>query len=231
MNLSYPTKPRGDKGNRKYLNRVNKNDCLHMTIYVMGAMIIAFSVVMLIRSDLGTTPWDVLHVAIATVTPMTVGMATIFVAASITAFIIWVRKSWRYLLMAVPIVLVGIFIDFFNLVLLDEFTPEGMTQMAAFLAGAALMPLGGVLLVISKYPAGVFEELMLVIMKMLKTRKLIRVRILLELSPVVIGVLLTGIFKGTIGSLYLGTAFLVLTTGPFIKLYLTIIRRSIHEDQ
>ncbi|MFP4078909.1 MAG: YczE/YyaS/YitT family protein, partial [Candidatus Izemoplasmataceae bacterium] len=206
MNLSYPTKPRGDKGNRKYLNRVNKNDCLHMTIYVMGAMIIAFSVVMLIRSDLGTTPWDVLHVAIATVTPMTVGMATIFVAASITAFIIWVRKSWRYLLMAVPIVLVGIFIDFFNLVLLDEFTPEGMTQMAAFLAGAALMPLGGVLLVISKYPAGVFEELMLVIMKMLKTRKLIRVRILLELSPVVIGVLLTGFFKGTIGSLYLGTA-------------------------
>lgn len=228
MNLTHPT---NIKPEQKLFNRFTKNDLLHMAVYLLGALVIAFSVVMLIRSDLGTTPWDVLHVALATVTPMTVGMATIFVAVSITAFIIWARKSWRYLFMAIPIVLVGIFIDVFNLLVFDSFTPEGMTRMIAFLGGAVLMPLGGVLLIISKYPAGVFEELMLVLMKMLKTRKLIKVRILLELSPVIIGVLLTGIFEGTIGSLYLGTAFLVITTGPFIQLYLTIIRRTIYEDQ
>ncbi len=231
MNLTHPTKTANEKTEHRIMRKISKNDLLHMTLYMLGAMVIAFSVVMLIRSDLGTTPWDVLHVALATVTPLTIGMATIFVAASITAFIIWARKSWRYLFIAVPIVLVGLFIDLLDLWLLAAFEPEGLTRMVSFLSGAVLMPLGGVLLIISKYPAGVFEELMLVLMKLLKTKKLITVRILLELSPVVIGVLLTGYFEGTIGSLYLGTAFLVLTTGPFIQLYLTIIRRSIHEDQ
>ena len=231
MDATSPHHPRKEKQIDKLISQRNRNTLLHLSLYLLGAMVIAFSVVMLIRSDLGTTPWDVLHVALATVTPMTVGMATIFVAVSITAFIIWARKSWRYLFMGIPIVLVGLFIDVFNLVILEDFTPEGTTQMIAFMGGAVLMPLGGVLLIISKFPAGVFEELMLVLMKMLKTRKLIKVRILLELSPVIIGVLLTGFFEGTIGSLYLGTAFLVLTTGPFIQLYLTIIRRTIHEDQ
>jgi uncharacterized membrane protein YczE len=71
---------------------------------------------------------------------------------------------------------------------------------------------------------------MLALMKMFKTRKMLFVRILLELSPIVIAVLLTGLFKGTLGSLYIGTAFLVIIIGPMMQFYINIIRRIKDED-
>lgn len=208
----------------------SRNNMAHALIYVLGALFIALSVVLIVKSELGTTPWDTLHVAIERVTPLTLGMATVSVALAITIFVIWYRKSWRYLLMAIPIVLVGSFIDVFNLYILNDFIPVGNMRMLAFLIGSLLLPLGAVFLIISKFPAGVFDELMLALMKIFKTRKMLFVRLLLELSPVVIGVLLTGLFKGTLGSLNIGTAFLVLVMGPMMQFYMTIIRRLKNED-
>jgi len=209
---------------------LSKHNITHAVLYVLGALFIALAVVLIVKSELGTTPWDTLHVAISTVSPLTLGMATILVAVSITIFVIWYRKSWRYLLMAIPIIIVGSFIDLLNLYILDEFVPVGNVRMVTFLFGSLLLPLGGVFLIISKYPAGVFDELMLALMKIFKTRKMLFVRILLELSPIVIAVLLTGLFKGTLGSLYIGTAFLVIIIGPMMQFYINIIRRIKDED-
>jgi len=193
--------------------------------YIFGSLAIAFGVVWIIRSDLGTSPWDTLYVAIGTVTPLTVGTAAIVVTLIITAFIILVRRKLRYFFMAVPIILVGVFIDLFNLVVFSGFEPEGTMRLAVFLVGLLIIPMGGALLVLSRYPAGVLEELMLLLMKLFKTKNLIRVRLFMEATPALLGVLLTGVFKGHIGSLYFGTVVLVLLAGPLFRLYLSLFRR------
>jgi uncharacterized membrane protein YczE len=207
-----------------------KHNMLHGIIYVLGALFIALSVVLIIKSDLGTTPWDTLHYAIYRISPLTLGMSTALVAIAITIFVIWYRKSWRYLLMAIPILIVSVFIDLLFEVILKDFDPAGNIRMFAFVGGSLLLPLGGTLLIISKYPAGVFDELMLAIMKIFKTRKILIIRFFLELSPVVIALLLTGLFNGTTGSLNFGTAYLVIITGPMMQFYMNIIRRIKNED-
>ncbi len=196
-----------------------------VSTYLFGSLAVAFGVVWVIRSDLGTSPWDTLYVALDAVTPLTVGTAAIVVTLVITAFIIIMRRQVRYFFMAVPIILVGIFIDFFNLVVFSGFEPNGLNRLAVFLTGLFTIPLGAALLVISRFPAGVFEELMLLLMKLFRTKNLVLVRILMEAAPVTIGVLLTGLFRGDLGSLYFGTIIIVFLAGPLIRLYLKLFRR------
>ncbi len=196
-----------------------------ISTYLFGSLAVAFGVVWVIRSDLGTSPWDTLYVALDTVTPLTVGTAAIVVTLFITGFIIIMRREVRYFFMSVPIILVGIFIDFFNLIVFVDFDPNGTGRLAVFLIGLFTIPLGAALLIISRFPAGVFEELMLLLMKIFKTKNLVLVRILMEAAPVTIGVLLTGLFRGHIGSLYFGTIVIVLLAGPLIRFYLKLFRR------
>ncbi len=206
------------------MSKQTKCSIIDGIFYFVGAVLIAFGIVMIIRSNLGTSPWDTLHVALAEVTPLTVGMAIILVTFSLTFFIIVVRKSHRYLFMVIPIVLVGLLIDFFDLVVFDGFVPEGYAQLGTFFLGLFTVPFGAAMHIVSRFPAGVFDEFMLVLMKLFKTRNMILVRILMEATPVLIGVLLTGYFKGNIGSLYFGTVIFVVLAGPLLRMYIKLIR-------
>ncbi len=206
------------------MSKETKNSILDGVFYFIGAVMIAFGIVMIIRSDLGTSPWDTLHVALAEVTPLSVGTAIILVTFSLTLFIIVVRRSSRYLFMAIPIVLVGVLIDLFDLVVFRDFFPEGYAQLGTFFLGLFTVPFGAAMHIVSRFPAGVFDELMLVLMKIFKTRNMILVRILMEATPVVIGVMLTGYFKGSLGSLYFGTVIFVIVAGPLLRMYIKLIR-------
>ena len=193
--------------------------------YFFGALFIAIGVVLVIRSRLGTSPWDALHYALSVVTPMTIGLATIFVASVATAIVILIQKKSKYLFMAIPIVIVGAFIDLFDLVILSNFEPSGVMQGVSFFAGILLMPLGGALLMMSTYPAGVFDELMLALMRVFKTNNLVGVRIALETVPLSIALLLTLSFHQSFGMVNVGTAIFILTIGPLLQLYIKLIRR------
>ncbi len=199
--------------------------------YLMGTGLIAFGVVMLFRSDLGVTPWDVLHVAISLVTPLTIGMAIIGISTLITTFIIITRRSLNYLFMVLPFVFVGLLVDFFNLVVFSGFDPSGVLRLVIFLTGLFTIPFGAALLIVNHFPAGIYDELMLVLMKLFQTTNLILVRLIMEATPVLIGVTLTGLFLGTAGELHIGTLVIVITTGPLMQLSLKIIRRIHHANQ
>ncbi len=200
-------------------------------IYLFGALVTAFGVVMLLRSGLGVTSWDVLHTALYSVTPLTFGTALLTVSALITAYVILYNRDWRYLFLAIPFVLVGGFLDFFNEILFAGFNPDGYSQFAVFFLGLFILPIGGAMLIVSRYPAGIYEELMLVLMKQFKTRNIALVRFFMELTPVLIGVGLTLLFKGNAGELYFGTPITVIMMGPLLQTYLKIYRRLTDGNQ
>ncbi len=202
-----------------------KFDLKEAIIYLLGALVTAFGVVMLFRSDLGVTSWDVLHTALYQVSPLTFGLAFTLVSGLIASFIIYIRNDFRYAFLIIPFIIVGLFIDLFNEVIFVNFTPEGMMQIFIFLIGVLMIPLGGTMLILSKYPAGIYEEFMLVLMKLFKTRNFILIRFFMELTPVLIGVLLTFIFKQSIGELYFGTPITVIAMGPLLQIYIKIYRR------
>jgi len=195
----------------------------NLIFYVLGCVFIAFGVVMMIRSGLGTSSWDTLHYSLHRLFGMTVGTATIVVAMIFTAFVIWMNRSFRYILMTIPILLVGSLIDLFDLVLLVDFTVTVLwQQIPVFTLGLLLLPLGGSLLIISTFPAGVFDEFMLGLMKMLNTDKLVLVRVIMELSAVTVAVILSFIAGDKFGTFNVGTLVFSLLVGTLVKLYLSM---------
>jgi uncharacterized membrane protein YczE len=196
-------------------------------IYIFGMIFIALGVVLMLRSNLGSSSWDSLHYALSNVLPITIGNATILVAALFTVAIIILNKSFKYLYMFIPIFIVGYLIDAIDLVLLKEFTVTHIvTRTLTFIAGISILPLGGALLIYSTYPAGVFDEFMLVMMRVFKTNKMVTIRVIMELTAVLTAFTI-GLLGGFgLGKIYFGTLIFSFTVGMYVKTYLKLFERK-----
>ena len=202
--------------------------------YVGGMLSISIGVVFMLRSDFGNSSWDTLHFSLHALTGMTIGMATIVVALTFTAMVIILNKNFKYLLMGIPIFIVGPMIDFFNLIVFDWLQPtDWFVQIPLYIVGLCLLPLGGSLLIISTYPAGVFDEFNLAVKRILKMKSLVPIRVIMELTAVLTAFIL-GRMAGLedFGKIGYGTLIFSLTVGTFLKTYLTLFERiGLSENQ
>jgi uncharacterized membrane protein YczE len=207
-------------------NKFVKKHTVNLLIYALGMLVIAFGVVMMLKSERGLSSWDTLHWSLHKLTGITVGWATIVVALSFTAFITIVNFKWKYLLMTISIFVVGALIDLFNLNLLDTFEPSNLLlQWIIYFIGLLLLPLGGSLLIISTYPAGVFDEFMLTMMRLLKSDKLLKIRVIMESTAVTIAVILSFIAGEKFGMLNIGTLIFTVSVGFMLKTYLVFFEK------
>ena len=195
-------------------------------IYILGCFAIAFGVAMMLRSGIGMSSWDTLHYSLHKLTGITVGFATIIVATAFALFVTIYHRNLKYLFMFFPIFFVGYLIDLFNDVILLSYSPEGTILLwITFIIGILALPLGGSLLIASGYPAGVFDEAMLVFMKIFHSDKLIKIRVIMEISAVITAFLL-GLLAGIgLGAIGVGTVIFSFTIGYFIKQYLKLFER------
>lgn len=194
--------------------------------YILGMVFIAAGVVFVLKSDLGNSTWDTLHYALSEFLNITIGWATVIVAMLFVIMVIYLNKDFKFILMSIPVFVVGPLIDLFNDVIFLELDPSTFIQQAGlFLLGLFVLPIGGSLMIISSYPAGVFDEFMLAVMRKTKSQKMIKIRVIMELSAVstafIIG-LLAGIGRGKI---YYGTIIFAFAMGPIINKTLIIMER------
>lgn len=201
--------------------------------YFLGMTTISVGVVMMLRSDLGNSSWDALHFSLSTLINITIGTATIVVATIFTILVIWLNRNFKYLIMAVPILSVGILIDLFNDVILVDFEATTiLVRILSLTAGLLLLPLGGALLLSSTYPAGVFDEFNLVVMRKLKMKSLLPIRVIMELSAVISAFILGLMANIGIGKIGIGTLIFAFTVGVFLKFYLKLFERiGLNENQ
>lgn len=194
--------------------------------YILGCIIIALGVVLMLRSDLGVSSWDTLHYSLHKLIHITVGTATIVVALIFTVAVIILNRNFRYLLMAIPIVLVGVLIDFFNLIVLADFMPETMfLRIVVYILGLIMLPLGGSLLIVSTFPAGVFDEFMFSMMRLFKTTKLLLIRVIMEMSAVLLALFFCYLAGAGLGMFSIGTLIFSVSVGYLVKQYLKIFER------
>jgi uncharacterized membrane protein YczE len=195
----------------------------NISFYLLGMIIISFGVVMMLRSLLGVSSWDTLHYSLHKLTGITVGDATIYVALTFTVFVTVGNKDLKYIGMAIPIFVVGNLIDLFNLNLLLNYLPKNIfLRILTYIIGLFTLPLGGSLLIISSYPAGVFDEFMLTLMRVFKTEKLILIRIIMELSAVTLAIVLGFMAGIQFGMFNIGTLIFSVCVGMLIKFYLKL---------
>ena len=186
---------------------------------VFGLFLCAVGIVGLLESELGLSPWDVLHQGLAEHTPLSYGTANIVVGLVVLAV------SWR---MGARIgvgtianaVLIGLFIEMLVRVpAMEALSEEGLAVRSVVLVvGIAVVAIGSALYLGAAFGAGPRDSLMLVLT--LRSRWRIGVvRTLLESSVVVVGALL----GGTIG---IGTVAFALLIGPSLEASFWLLSRT-----
>ena len=193
----------------------------NLLIYFFGSVIISFAVVMMKRSNIGLSSWDTLQFSLNALTGMSFGTAVIFVATVFLIFVTIANKDSKYILMFIPIVFVGYVVDLFDLQIFVNFMPTHIiARILTYILGLVLLPFGGSLLIISTFPAGVFDEAMLTFMRLFKTNKIFQVRVIMEISAVTLAVILGFIAGIQFGMVNIGTLIFSVSVGMFVKTYL-----------
>jgi uncharacterized membrane protein YczE len=123
--------------------------------------------------------------------------------------------------MAVPSIIISLFIDFWDLVLLSNFEPTTMfLRILTSFIGGILIPLGLSFIIASHFPAGVFDELTLFIMEITNVKSIAKVRIFIEAFGVSLGVVFGLLAYGNLGSVGIASLIVVLILPPLLKFFL-----------
>jgi len=201
----------------------------NVIVYISGMVAISLGVVMMLKSSIGLSSWDTLHYSLHKLLGITIGTAVIGVASVFTFYVTISNKQFKYFLMAIPILVVGVLIDYLNLILFVDFNPTSLlVQIPIFIFGLLFLPLGGSLLIISTFPAGVLDEFMLTLMRQFKTENLIKVRVIMETCATLLAIIISLIVDDPeypLGMFNIGTIIFSVTVGIMVKIYLQFFEK------
>ena len=186
---------------------------------VFGLFLCAAGIVALLESELGLSPWDVLHQGLARHTVLSVGTANIVVGVAVLALaaLLGARIGPGTIANAV---LIGLFIEvLIHLEAVKELSEQGLAvRWTLMVVGIGLVAVGSAFYLGAAMGAGPRDSLMLV----LTARSGMRigvVRTLLEAAVVVAGAVL----GGTVG---VGTIAFALLIGPALEASFWLIERT-----
>ncbi|MDA3931975.1 MAG: hypothetical protein PF513_04485 [Tenericutes bacterium] len=207
----------------------------NIAFYISGILILGFAVNLMKASTLGNGAWDTVTINIRDFFNMelgvewvTMGMVSFTVSFIIMVIIISYRKKIRYLFMLLPVFLVAFSIDFWNFVLfLDREASQLPYQIIFYVAGIFILPLGLTLVVKSKFPAFVFDELMLMFVKITKAKKITYVRLGIELLGISIGAIFGYLtyyhIDQSFGAVDIGSFIFTIVLSPIMAFYYKIL--------
>lgn len=139
---------------------LSKRIFLKWSFFIIGLIILALGISMMIKGRLlGVGPWDVLSIGLFKHVGLTIGTWSILVGLVIVAVTAVATKAWPKLGTVLNMVLIGIFIDIFNLLLPE--VESLLVQVPVFIAGLFVYAYGIGLYVSPQMGAGPRDGLML----------------------------------------------------------------------
>jgi uncharacterized membrane protein YczE len=175
---------------------------------VVGCLLLGVGVALMVRADLGLSPWDVLHQGLSEHTGMQMGTAGIVVG--MVVLVAWIPLRQRPGVGTVAnVILVGVTIDL-ALAFTDNPT-NTPTRWACLLGGVTVFAAGTGLYVGAGLGPGPRDGLLTALTRHGKPVGLIRA--VIELAVLVAGWLLGG-------SVGIGTVILAVAIGPLVQLFL-----------
>lgn len=202
-----------------------KNEILRYLKLFLGLFICSLGVIIIIKSNLGFSPWDVLHQGISKVIHITIGHASILVGFIVITldFFLGERIGSGSIL---NIILGGVFMDLILFLDIIPLATSIYTGIFMMFFGLFTLSLGCYFYMSTGLGCGPRDALMVALTK--KTKYSLRsVRNIIEIS-----VLGTGYFMG--GYAGLGTVITALFTGSFIqgvfKLLKFDVKSVVHRD-
>ena len=186
--------------------------------YIVGLFLVSFGVSLTIKADLGAGAWDALNVGLAEVIGLTVGTWIIIVGIILIFLNAFLQKKRPEILAVLPIFLVGAFVDFWLLFILNNWNPSGFSlQLIILIAGVAALSCGIATYLQADFPIIPIDQFMISIHKRLGVSLGIA-KTIGELTAL----LLAFLFKGPIG---IGTIIVTISIGPLVQIFLPKVER------
>lgn len=213
----------------------------NISFYILGFFIIGFGVNFTLRSMIGAGAWDTTNYALNAFlekffTNVTLGTTSLIISFTIFS-VVMIYKVLRFrdkkiseldlliqLFMLVPMAFVSIFIDLWDIYILQDLMPSSfLIQLLWFIAGGLAIPLGLSLIVASNFPAFVFDEWTLMMSEVLKIKNFGFVRLGIEITGVVIA-LIFGLLAGIgLGQINIGSLVMMVAIGPIMNVFLKLL--------
>ena len=186
---------------------------------VFGLFLCAAGIVALLESELGLSPWDVLHQGLAQHSPLSYGTANIVVGVAVLGCS-WLLGARVGVGTVANASLIGLFIEVLVRVpAVDALSEEGLgVRSVVLVAGIALVAVGSAFYLGGALGAGPRDSLMLVL-ALRSGWRIGVVRTLLEASVVV-----AGAFLG--GKIGIGTIAFALLVGPALEVSFWLLART-----
>ncbi|RFB17637.1 YitT family protein [Bacillus sp. HNG] len=171
---------------------------LKWSTFFIGLLIMSLGIVMIIKADLGASPWDVLHIGLYKQIGLTIGTWSIIVGFFILFLSSFLLKRLPQIGAFLNMISVGIFIDMFMMVPFLV-TPETFIgKLMMLLLGLLINGYGMGIYISAKVGAGPRDSLMLALTEISKW-KVQYIRFGMEIIVLTIGWLLGGpVFVGTL---------------------------------
>ncbi|GAE26357.1 hypothetical protein JCM9140_2412 [Halalkalibacter wakoensis JCM 9140] len=180
--------------------------------YSVGLIIVSFGVALTILANLGAGPWDALNVGLAHLTPFSVGNWVIIVGVILIIVNALLTKSKPVLVSLLSIFIVGIFIDFWLLVVFPTFyVQELILQVVMMIFGIVVLAFGASLYMQAEFALIPIDGFMFAIRDVLGV-KLMVAKTIGELTALTAAFLV----GGPIG---IGTLLVTFLIGPLIQLF------------
>jgi uncharacterized membrane protein YczE len=174
----------------------------------MGLLVMAFGIVLTIKANIGSAPWDVLHIGLYRQFGLTIGTWSIIVGVIILTISALISKEFPQIGAFMNMIFVGMFIDLYMMIPYLR-TPDTLFwKMIMLLGGILINGYGMGFYISAKMGAGPRDSLMLALME-LTGWKVQHIRIVMEVMVLFIGWLLGG-------PVSLGTFIFSVTIGPVV---------------
>jgi uncharacterized protein len=203
-----------------------KNHLFKVLQYILGIFLTGFGVVLLIRSQFGAGAWDAVNEHSSLILNISLGTASLITNLTILLIIMIGNKSFKYLITLIPVFGIAMSMDLWDLVLFDFITIDTQfAYLSSLILGIFVLPFGLSLMISTGYPSMVYDELTLLLMKLLNIKSFLYVRWGIELFAIVFGILLGFIAGVGFGSIHIGSIIIAITIGPLITFYLNQIKK------
>ncbi|KXG11403.1 hypothetical protein AT864_00486 [Anoxybacillus sp. P3H1B] len=182
-----------------------KESIVRWTVYFLGLLVMSFGIVLTIKADMGSAPWDVLHIGLYRQLGLTIGTWSIIVGIIVLAASSLLSKQWPQIGAFLNMLLVGLMIDMYMMIPALQTPHTFIGKMAMLFGGIIITGYGMGLYISAKMGAGPRDSLMLVLME--KTGWRVEyIRIAMEVFVLLVGWILGGpvsigtlVFSVTIG--------------------------------
>ncbi|MFH5880921.1 YczE/YyaS/YitT family protein [Liberiplasma polymorphum] len=207
---------------------------INITLYFLGFLIIGLGVILVIKSNFGAGPWDTTTYNLSHLLGITIGTASALINGTILAVVIIYNKKLKYFFILVPIFSVAISIDFWDLIVFDNFIVINIFyRTLLFIIGVFVLTFGLALVYVTRYPAMIFEEFTFVLMKLLRINSFLVTRIIIESLAITLAIIFGFMASIGFGQVNYGSVLLAITIGPIIAFqikWLSKIRSHFESD-